>query len=163
MGLKLAMIMLVIMGVVGGIGYLYYQDTQERMAILNANNAKLEQATATQTAAIEAMEEDIAAATEVQKKAAEEFKVAREQVANLQDKFNKTSALLGKRDMGTLGLAKPKAISRILTSGTKKMNRCYEIISGQPLTEKEINANKPSQLNSMCPTIANPNRLTGVQ
>jgi len=163
MGLKLAMIMLVIMGVVGGIGYLYYQDTQERMAILNANNAKLEQATATQTAAIEAMEEDIAAAAEVQKKAAEEFKVAREQVANLQDKFNKTSALLGKRDIGTLGLAKPKAISRILTNGTKKMNRCYEIISGQPLTEKEINANKPSQLNSLCPTIANPNRLTGVQ
>ena len=96
MGLKLAMIMLVIMGVVGGIGYWYYQDTQNRLAILHENNAKLEQAAATQTAAIEAMEEDIAAATEVQKKAAEEFKVAREQVANLQDKFNKTSALLGK-------------------------------------------------------------------
>ena len=58
MGLKLAMIMLVIMGVLGGLGYWYYQDTQERMAILNANNAKLEQAAATQTAAIKAMEED---------------------------------------------------------------------------------------------------------
>lgn len=163
MGLKLALIMLVIMGVLGGLGYWYYQDTQERMAILNANNAKLEQATATQTAAIEKLEEDVAAAAEVQKETEEKFKVAREQVSNLQNKFNKTSALLGKRDMGTLGLAKPSAIARILTSGTKKMNRCYEIISGQPLTEKEINANKPSQLNSMCPTIANPNRLTGVQ
>ena len=163
MGLKLAMIMLVIMGVLGGLGYWYYQDTQERMAILNANNAKLEQATATQTAAIEKLEEDVAAAAEVQKETEEKFKVAREQVSNLQNKFNKTSALLGKRDLGTLGQAKPSSIARILTSGTKKMNRCYEIISGQPLTEKEINANKPSQLNSMCPTIANPNRLTGVQ
>ena len=163
MGLKLAMIMLVIMGVVGGIGYLYYQDTQERMAILNANNAKLEQATATQTAAIEAMEEDIAAAAEVQKTTAKEFEVARQQVANLQDKFNKTSALLGKRDIGTLGVAKPKAISRIITKGAKNINRCFEIISGQPLTEKETNANKPSQLNSSCPTVANPNRLVGVQ
>ena len=36
MGLKLALIMLVIMGVLGGLGYWYYQDTQERMAILNA-------------------------------------------------------------------------------------------------------------------------------
>ena len=133
------------------------------MAILNANNAKLEQATATQTAAIEKLEEDVAAAAEVQKETEEKFKVAREQVSNLQNKFNKTSALLGKRDLGTLGQAKPSSIARILTSGTKKMNRCYEIISGQPLTEKEINANKPSQLNSMCPTIANPNRLTGVQ
>ena len=50
MGFKLALIMLVVMGIVGGIGYWYYQDTQERMAILNANAAKLEQATATQTA-----------------------------------------------------------------------------------------------------------------
>ena len=163
MGLKLALMMLVIMGVLGGLGYWYYQDTQERMAILNANNAKLEQATATQTAAIEKLEEDVAAAAEVQKETEEKFKVAREQVSNLQNKFNKTSALLGKRDLGTLGQAKPSSIARILTSGTKKMNRCYEIISGQPLTEKEINANKPSQLNSMCPTIANPNRLTGVQ
>ena len=163
MGLKLAMIMLVIMGVVGGIGYWYYQDTQNKLAILHENNAKLEQAAATQTAAIEAMEEDIAAAAKVQKKTAEEFKVAREQVANLQDKFNKTSALLGKRDIGTLALAKPRAISRVITGGAKKINRCFEIISGQPLTEKETNANKPSQLNSSCPTIANPNRLTGVQ
>ena len=163
MGLKLALMMLVIMGVLGGLGYWYYQDTQERMAILNENNAKLEQAAATQTAAIEKLEEDIAAAAEVQKKTEEQFKVAREQVSNLQNKFNKTSALLGKRDIGTLGLAKPSSIARILTSGTKKMNRCYEISSGQPLTEKEINAQKPSQLNSMCPTIANPNRLTGVQ
>ena len=163
MGLKLALMMLVIMGVLGGLGYWYYQDTQERMAILNENNAKLEQAAATQTAAIEKLEEDVAAAAEIQKKTEEQFKVAREQVSNLQNKFNKTSALLGKRDLGTLGQAKPSSIARILTSGTKKMNRCYEIISGQPLTEKEINANKPSQLNSMCPTIANPNRLTGVQ
>jgi|CoawatStandDraft_6_1074263.scaffolds.fasta_scaffold16240_3 hypothetical protein len=163
MGLKLAMIMLVIMGVVGGIGYWYYQDTQNKLAILYENNAKLEQAAATQTAAIEAMEEDIAAAAEVQKTTAKEFEVARQQVANLQDKFNKTSALLGKRDIGTLGVAKPKAISRIITKGAKNINRCFEIISGQPLTEKETNANKPSQLNSSCPTVANPNRLVGVQ
>jgi cell division protein FtsB len=163
MGFKLAMIMFVIMGVVGGIGYWYYQDTQNKLAILHENNAKLEQAAATQTAAIKAMEEDIAAATEVQKKTEEEFKVAREQVANLQDKFNKTSALLGKRDIGTLGVTKPKIISRIITKGAKNINRCFEIVSGQPLTEKETNANKPSQLNSSCPTVANPNRLTGVQ
>ena len=136
MGLKLVAIMFVIMSVVGGIGYWYYQDTQEKMAILNANNAKLEQATATQTAAIEKLEEDVAAAAEVQKETEEKFKVAREQVSNLQNKFNKTSALLGKRDLGTLGQAKPSSIARILTSGTKKadllaksnLKEIYEII-----------------------------------
>ena len=81
MGLKLVAIMFVIMSVVGGIGYWYYQDTQEKMAILNANNAKLEQATATQTAAIEKLETDIAAQAEVQRKTEEQFKVAREPVS----------------------------------------------------------------------------------
>ena len=159
MGFKLAFIMIIISTLIAGGAYAYYKDTQERLAILHENNAKLEQATATQTAAIESLTEDIAQATELQKKTEAEFKVAREQVAVMKDKFNKTSELLGKRDIGTLGQAKPGPIARILTVGTKNMNRCFEILSGQELTEKEINAQKKSQLNSMCPHIANPNRL----
>lgn len=159
MGFKLAFIMIIISTLIAGGAYAYYKDTQERLAILHENNAKLEQATATQTAAIESLTEDIAQATELQKKTEAEFKVAREQVAVMKDKFNKTSELLGKRDIGTLGQAKPGPIARILTVGTKNMNRCFEILSGQDLTEKEINAQKKSQLNSMCPHIANPNRL----
>ena len=42
MGFKLALIMFVVMGVVGGIAYWYYHDTQEKIAILHENNAKLE-------------------------------------------------------------------------------------------------------------------------
>ena len=34
-GLKIAALMLVVMGVVGGVGYWYYNDTQKRLAILN--------------------------------------------------------------------------------------------------------------------------------
>ena len=40
MGLKLALIMMVLMGAMGGLGYWYYNDTQERMATLVANEAK---------------------------------------------------------------------------------------------------------------------------
>lgn len=159
MGLKLVLIMFVIMSVVGGIGYWYYQDTQKKLAILHENNAKLEVAATIQTEAINALEEDIAVAKEVQKKVEKEFAAARIEVSNLEDKFNKTSELIGKRDIGTLGQAKPGPIGRILTTGTKNMNRCFEIVSGQPLTEKEINATKKSQLNNMCPSVANPNRL----
>ena len=42
MGLKLSLIMFVLMCAMGGGAYWYYNDTQERMAILNENNAKLE-------------------------------------------------------------------------------------------------------------------------
>ena len=40
MGLKLAGIMFLIMALMGGLGYWYYNDTQEKMAILVANEAK---------------------------------------------------------------------------------------------------------------------------
>ena len=159
MGLKLALIMFVVMGVLGGVFYWYYNDTQEKMAILHENNAKLEIATATQTQAIESLEEDIVQAREITKRTEQEFAVAREQVDNLRNKFNKQSELLGKRDIGTLAQAKPKVIAKIVTKGTKNINRCFEIVSGSQLTEKETNAEKPSQLNSSCPTIANPNRV----
>ena len=159
MGLKLAFVMLIVMGIVGGIGYWYYQDTQKRLAILHENNAKLEVAATIQTQAIESLERNVKVAAQLAQETEKKFKEARIQVDDLRDKFNKTSALLGKRDIGTLAQAKPRPIQRIITKGTANVNRCFEIVSGSPLTEKEVNAEKPSQLNNSCPTIANPNRV----
>ncbi len=34
--------------------------------------------------------------------------------------------------------------------------RCVEIAMGSPLTDKEKNATKKSEINSECPSIANP-------
>ena len=159
MGFKLALIMFIITTLIGGGAYAYYKDTQKRLATLHQNNAKLETSVQLQEDAINSLQEDIATANQLVAKTEAEFKNARAQVDDLRDKFNKTSALLGKRDIGTLAQAKPKVISRIITKGTKNIYRCFEIVSGSQLTEKETNAEKPSQLNSSCPTIANPNRV----
>ena len=48
MGFKLAGVMLILMLAMGGIVYWYYNDTQEKLAILHENNAKLETATKVQ-------------------------------------------------------------------------------------------------------------------
>ena len=66
---------------------------------------------------------------------------------------------INRRIKGVLAINKPRAIKRIITNGTKQHLRCFEIVSGSPLTEKEINAEKKSQQNSHCPDIANPNRM----
>ena len=158
-GLKIAALMLVVMGVVGGVGYWYYNDTQKRLAILNENNAKLETAAAIQTEAIETMQKDLKIAQELNVKTEMLFADARQEVNTLRDKFNKTSRLLGERDIGTLAVAKPRPVGKIITKGTKNAFRCFEIVSGAPLTEKETNAEKPSQLNTSCPSVANPNRV----
>jgi cell division protein FtsB len=59
MGLKLALIMLIVMGVMGSGFYWYYRDSQAKMAILHENNAKLETAVVSQKAAIQQLEDDV--------------------------------------------------------------------------------------------------------
>ena len=118
-GLKIAVLSLVLMGAVGSIGYWYYNDTQERLQILSKNNATLEAATQIQTQAIAQMEKDMKAAQQLNIKTEMLFADARAEVENIRVKFNKTSDLLGQRDIGTLAVAKPRPVGKILTKGTK--------------------------------------------
>jgi hypothetical protein len=74
--------------------------------------------------------------------------------ADLDKRFNKKN-----RDVGLLAIEKPKTIERITNTASDKANRCIEIASGSPLTEKEINATKKSEINTECPSIANPNYI----
>ena len=54
-----------IMVAMAGGGYLYYQDTQERIATLQKNNAKLETAIETSEASIQSLQDSIAKAAEL--------------------------------------------------------------------------------------------------
>jgi endo-1,4-beta-mannosidase len=137
MGLKLAGIMLILMMAMGGLGYWYYNDTQK--------------------AAIDQQKKDMKLSSDVANKAMKQFHEARKQIDVMSKKFNKVSKLLGARDIGKIAVAKPGPIKKIINKGSNKMMRCFEILSGQPLTDKEKNAEKKSQINTMCPNVANPN------
>ena len=62
--MKLAGVMALISFIMAGAFYWYYNDTQERMAILNENNAKLEVAIQTSEAAVEQLQVDFQRASE---------------------------------------------------------------------------------------------------
>ena len=70
---------------------------------------------------------------------------------------NKINASGKKRDMGALAVKRSKSIERIINKGSDQAVRCVIVAMGDPLTEKEKNATKKSQINSECPSIANPN------
>ena len=78
-------------------------------------------------------------------------------IKDLRNKFNKVNASGEKRDIGNLAEQKPKLMQRAINRGTKNALRCMEIAMGSPLTEKEKNAVKKSQINPECPDVANPN------
>ena len=70
----------------------------------------------------------------------------------LDKRFNK-----GARDFGKLANEKPKLVEKLINKGSLRAGRCIEIAGGSPLTEKELLATKKSEINTECPSIANPN------
>ena len=151
---KIAMVV-VIVGAVGG-GYMYVKTLQADLATSKANNMKLEASVAEQKEVIEQQLKDIKAITKANQELSELSKRQDKSINNLKEKFKKVNASGKKRDLGKLAEDKPKLVQRVFTKATKNALRCTEIAMGAPLTEKEKNATKRSQINPECPDLANP-------
>ena len=144
MGLKLAGIMMIIMAVMGGLGYWYYTDTQSRMSILIANEAKATLAVQESEKAKRVMEENFQRITE-------EIKEVNSKFATIRASNNVLSQKLQKHDLGVLANKKPGVVQKIINRATNNVNRCFEIESGAKLTEKETNAKTGKSFNNECP------------
>ena len=60
---------------------------------------------------------------------------------------------LGRHELDILAQNKPGLVGRVINKASDNALRCFEIITGAPLTPKEEEASKPSQYNAECPTI----------
>tara|TARA_B100000609_G_C17070778_1_gene358970 strand:+ start:107 stop:574 length:468 start_codon:yes stop_codon:yes gene_type:complete len=146
---------LMIAGLAGGVAYVYKLKADN--AILKENAIKLEQSINSQKEVIAQQKEDFENILEANKKLTALNLTLDKELKALDDKFNKTNASGKKRDIGDLAVTKPGLIEKIINRASKNAQRCVEIAMGSPLTEKEINATKKSEINSECPSIANPN------
>ena len=132
-------IFLVLATVTGG---LYYEWNSMKAEIVEqkALNAALDLKTKEQDKVIEQQANDFKLQNEITDDLQVKLDQRQKQIEETENKFNKVSRLLGQRAINVV--------------------RCFEIASGKELTEEEKNAQKPSQLNTSCPNIANPNRIT---
>ena len=153
--LKLILIAITLLGAAGGAAYVYKLKADN--AILKENQIKLEQSVASQKEVIAQQKEDFETILNANKELTELKAKLDKELAALDDKFNKTNASGKKRDIGDLAIAKSKVIQKIINRASDNAVRCVEIAMGSPLTEKEQNATKKSEINSECPSIANPN------
>ena len=149
-GIRLFFIGLIATAIAGGGFYVF--KLQKDNAILKANAIKMESAIAEQKTLIENQKKDFEAILSANKEMNELMNKLKTDFAELDKRFNKKN-----RDIGLLAIEKTKVIERITNSAGDKAARCIEIASGSPLTEKEINATKKSEINTECPSIANPN------
>jgi len=148
MGLKLAGIMAIIMFVMGGLGYWYYKDSQERLAILTENNAKLDTAVKMNEETITTMQSTIRQANNQLRQTNDEFSRIRAHNQVLADKLEKI-------DLGMTAAARPETIERIINSATAKAGRCFELLAGAQLTKIEKEAKDEKSFNSECPWLYN--------
>ena len=146
--IKLILMLFVLAGGAGG--YFYVQKLQADLKLSEANNAKLENATSEQKQLITQMKKDFEQIQSINKKLEEQNDKLKQSEKSLSDK-------LGRHDLGVLAENKPGLVEKILNNATDNANRCLEIASGAELTEEEKAATKPSEINSECWRIANPN------
>jgi len=144
MGIKLAGAMAFLLLVIGGIFYWYYNDTQERMSALNQNNSKLELAVQVNEQTVNRLQSDYKLANKQLEKVNQEFTEIRQQNQLLTDKLSNHS-------LGNLAQSKPALVEKIISDASSKANRCFELISGAKLTDKEKEATDGKSFNSECP------------
>jgi len=148
-GIKLFFIGIIISALLGAGAYV--MKLQRDNTILKENAIKLEGAISEQKQVIENQKKDFAEILEANKKINELVNTLKKDLDNLDKRFSK-----GDRDIGKLAIEKTKVLEKIINKGSENAKRCIEIASGSPLTEKELNATKKSEINPECPSISNP-------
>tara|TARA_R110000803_G_scaffold8229_5_gene26495 strand:+ start:2456 stop:2929 length:474 start_codon:yes stop_codon:yes gene_type:complete len=148
--IKMLLILTVVIGAVGFGAWKYYQYTQEQIRIYAVNAATAELAQQQAEAAVESLKRDMVEIQAQFTAVSSKFEVAKGRVDALEDK-------LSEHEIGDLAQKKPKLIEKIIDKGTKDVLRCYEILTGSPLTEDEIAVTKKSKANTTCSDVANPN------
>ena len=152
---KLVMVGILVSSLAGA--GLYVMKLRSDNAILKANQIKLEEAVDSQQQVIEQQKKDYESIMAANKTLQESRDILKAELQNLDDKFNKINASGKKRDIGDLAVNRPSSVERVINKASDNALRCVEIAMGSPLTEKEINAIKPSEINAECPSLANPN------
>ena len=149
---RMIMIGVMVAGLTGATAYVFKLRADN--ATLKANAIKMESAITEQKELITQQKEDFKEILAANQKMNELVSVLKKDLEDLDKRFNKKN-----RDVGKLAIAKTKSIERITNGASALATRCIEIASGSPLTEKEKNATKKSEINSECPSIANPNYI----
>ena len=153
--IKIAMVLIMLAGAGGG--FVYVKNIKADLATSEAINLKLEQSVASQKAVIEQQANDFKKILEINKDLEKTNKTLAAEFAALDKRFNKINGRGEVRDLGDLAVKRSDSVERVVNNATKKAMRCVEIAMGAELTEKEINATLKSEINSECPSIANPN------
>jgi len=128
--LKIYMLIIVV-GLLGGVvygAYAYYQDTQQRIATLQQNNAKLETVAKTNEMTINSLQESQEKFATLNKDLQMKLDKAEEYGDDLRKKLHK-------HDLTRLSIKKPGLIEKRINDGTKKLFERIESLTALPVVD----------------------------
>ena len=151
--IQIVIILVILLGGGGFGAWTYMQKLQAdnqvlqiNQEVLKENELKLNNAIAEQQAVIAA-----------KAKQAEDIQTAnaalRSETSRLNSEKDNLAKKLGKHELDILAQNKPGLVTRVINRASDNVMRCFEILSGSPLTHDELQADKPSLYNRECPTI----------
>jgi hypothetical protein len=117
-----------VLGIIGGVGYgayAYYQDTQQRIATLQTNNAKLETVSKQNELTVKSLQAN-------QEKVAilnKDLQMKLDQAEEYGDDLRKK---LHKHNLTRLSIKKPGLIEKRINDGTKKLFKSIESLTALP-------------------------------
>lgn len=127
-----------------GFFYWYYNSSQETIKTLNENNARLEIAVQTNEQTIQQLQRDYSLSQQIASETNRQLSEARIQNRQLVDR-------LARHDLGVLAEQRPGLVEPRINNATTNALRCFELLTGAPLTEQERNATNAREFNSECP------------
>jgi membrane-associated HD superfamily phosphohydrolase len=153
---KLVVLLIVVMAALGI--YAYVQSLRADLATSEANNATLITTVEQQRQVIDQIQQDVTNGQRLRRELSAAVRQQNREVANLRDRLqNRTDVNGNAVSLSDLATEKLSLVEKKINQGTNNAYRCMEIASGATLTEKEINAKKPNEINPECPNLANPN------
>ena len=123
--------LIVVVGLIGGVvygAYAYYNDTQQRIATLQQNNAKLETVAKTNQLTINSLQESQEKFATLNKDLQVKLNEAEEYGDDLRKKLHK-------HNLTRLSIKKPGLIEKRINNGTKKLFDNIESITAHPVIE----------------------------
>jgi ABC-type bacteriocin/lantibiotic exporter with double-glycine peptidase domain len=142
--IRMLLIVVVVAIIAGGLWYVI--NIKADLAISEANNRQLVEATREQNLLIEQMKVDVASIQKANAELQAQNEKQRQDVETLNSKFSK-------RDFGALAAEKPAVVEKLVNRGTKNALRCMELAAGAPLTDQERAAKTPMEANRECPSL----------
>ena len=151
--IQIVIILIILLGAGGFGGWTYLQKIEADNKVLQINQEVLKE---NELKLNDAIAEQQAVIAEKQRQA-EQIQTAnaalRTETSRLSSEKNNLAKKLGRHELDILAQNKPGLVTRVINRASDNALRCFEVLTGSPLTHDELQADKPSLYNRECPTI----------